>query len=161
MQSLDLTSGLNGLITLVCQVALVRRMPDAVVVAGISICNLRNSLQSSSVHMHTTGSTWDHYGLAPPSTPPPRCLCHNTTNTDRVLTSCHRNNTNLFTQKQHLALLWCVHDFRNIYKCSHCLFTYLITASGYVNVVGECYLCETGSFITTQSTTSPQCSKYS
>ena len=36
-----------------------------------------------------------HYGLAPPSTPPPRCLCQNTTDTDRVLKSCHRNNTTI------------------------------------------------------------------
>ena len=47
------------------------------------------SLLSLSVHLHTTGSTWDHYGL----TLPPQCLCQNTNDTDQVLKSCHCDNT--------------------------------------------------------------------
>ena len=56
-----------------------RRMPDAAVA---SRCNLCHPPLSSSIHLHTTGYTWGHHGLAPPSTPPPRCLCHNITDTD-------------------------------------------------------------------------------
>ena len=67
-------------------------MPDAAVARR---CNLCHSLLSSSYHLHMTGSIWGHYRLAPPLTPPPRCLCQNTTDTDQVLTSCHRNNTNM------------------------------------------------------------------
>ena len=54
-----------------------------------SLFSLRNPLLSSSVHLHMTISTWGHYGL----TLPPQCLCQNITDANRVLKSCHRNNT--------------------------------------------------------------------
>ena len=65
-------SGVEGKLTLlhnaVCQVALALRADPCQRPSPVSICNLCHSLLSSSVYLHTTGSTWGHYGLAPPST---------------------------------------------------------------------------------------------
>ena len=73
-----------------------------------TVCATHRCRQFTCIRLAPPGAITG-YGLTPPSTLPLWCLCQNTTDNDRVLKSCHRNNTACNDKPTHQILSSCLH----------------------------------------------------